>query len=175
MLTHSWWELARRVYLDTRFELDIDMDADGDSTPMEYINGGITSTASPAPGLLDQRAEWDSRIHRTHASLESHYYDFLLKVPDVGASDVYLGMIGVGTYELQIYGDRYELWNMSGPTNIGIMTVLGGTQGWHNIALRAGIDAGVWVNGAKIFNYVVGLYINEKGPPSRHTRPLRFR
>jgi hypothetical protein len=30
--SHSYWELSRRVYFDTRFELDVDVDADNDST-----------------------------------------------------------------------------------------------------------------------------------------------
>ncbi|MCC7508603.1 MAG: hypothetical protein IT464_04455 [Planctomycetes bacterium] len=36
------------------------------------------------------------------------------------------------------------------------------TGGWHNIGLRAGIDAGVWVDGSRIMTSGVGLHINEK-------------
>ncbi|MCC7508393.1 MAG: hypothetical protein IT464_03345 [Planctomycetes bacterium] len=165
VLTHSWWELARRVYLDTRFELDIDMDADGDSTEMEYVNGGITSTASAPMSHPHQLAEWESRIHRTHATLESHYYDFLVYIPDVDVGtyigDVYRGMVGVGDYELLIYHDRYELWDFTGSPTL-LDTSYATTSGWHNIGLRAGIDAGVWVDGSQIMSYGVGLYINEK-------------
>ncbi|MBK8205317.1 MAG: hypothetical protein IPK87_00860 [Planctomycetes bacterium] len=155
VLTHSWWELARRVYFDTRFELDVNMDADGDSSPMDYINGGITSTASAPMSHPHQLAEWESRIHRTHATLESHYYDFLLYVPQDHGEDVYLGMLGVygttGDCELHIYSDRYELWDMTGPTLLDDHYAT--TGGWRNIGLRAGIDAGVWLDGEKILDY----------------------
>ena len=82
-------------------------------------------------------------------------------MPDVGASDEYLGMVGVGDYELLIFHDRYELWDFTGSPTL-LDTSYATTSGWHNIGLRAGIDAGVWVDGSQIMSYGVGLYINEK-------------
>ena len=37
----------RRLYLDTRFELDVNVDEDNDSTPISYVDGGITSNQAP--------------------------------------------------------------------------------------------------------------------------------
>jgi hypothetical protein len=39
----SYWELASRKHLDTRFELDVNVDADNDLAAMVYVDGGITS------------------------------------------------------------------------------------------------------------------------------------
>ena len=49
-------ELSRRLYLDTRFENDVDVDSDNDSTVMKYVDGGLTSDQSPPPGQSDQKA-----------------------------------------------------------------------------------------------------------------------
>jgi hypothetical protein len=59
LLSRTWWELARHVCFDTRFELDVNVDADTDSTKMQLIDGGMTSTAS-----TEQTATWKSRIYR---------------------------------------------------------------------------------------------------------------
>lgn len=78
--TRTWWEMARRCYLDTRFELDIDTDFDGDGNKLKLVDGGMTSDR-PAPiGQLGQRAAWSSRINLL-SDRDSHYFDFLIDVP----------------------------------------------------------------------------------------------
>ncbi|MEE9304420.1 MAG: hypothetical protein V3U84_11660, partial [Thiotrichaceae bacterium] len=79
----SKWELGRRVYFDTRFELDVDMDPDGNGVDMGYINGGIRADqyAFGFGSTTYEEAEWDARVKRPNTSGESHYYDFLVNCP----------------------------------------------------------------------------------------------
>jgi YD repeat-containing protein len=149
----SYWELSRRVYLDTRFELDIDMDADNDSGSMDYVDGGITSDDIPGPGDTDQRALWDSFIRRDYSvDGESWYFDFLVDVPEGQETehdfDEYLGYVAYDIYEVRIFAAGYELWETAGPTLVD--SYAASTVGRRNIGIRAGEGAGVWVDGVEI-------------------------
>jgi YD repeat-containing protein len=146
----SYWELASRKHLDTRFELDVNVDADNDLAPMVYVDGGITSNLAPPPGQLDQKSSWDSRIRRNPALLnEAWYFDFLVDVPDT-PFDAYLGYVSYDVFELRIYTDRYELYNTQTGQILGTHFVFTGTAGRHNIGIRAGVNGGVWVDGAQL-------------------------
>ena len=137
--TRTWWELARRCYLDTRFELDIDTDFDGDGNKLKLVDGGMTSD-QPAPiGQLGQRAAWSSRINRL-SDRDAHYFDFLIDVPALAGNQHANYLLGVLAYEqaeVRIYPARYEL-------------VIGGTPvGTHNVASTAGRhNLGICAKGA---------------------------
>ena len=143
------WELGRRVYFDTRFELDVDMDDDNDATDMKYVDGGITSDAAPGPGQADQIAAWPSRLDKTTTSNDTHYFDFHVDVPDVsGSSSNYLGFVAYEQYEVRIYGNRYELWTTGGGTAIASYTAPGSdTKGRHNIGIKGGYASGIFIDG----------------------------
>nr|MBP9890898.1 hypothetical protein [Planctomycetota bacterium] len=154
----SYWELSRRDVMDTRFGVDVNVDADGDGNAITYLNGGITSTIAPPPGQTDQRTSWDSRIRRniTNAN-ESHYFDFDVTVPSFTGPSTYLGLIAYDRFELRIFSDKYELWDTAGPTLLGDMFPAGGsTLGRHNIGIRAGQGYGVWLNGSQVPNLTAG-------------------
>ncbi|MCC6574921.1 MAG: choice-of-anchor D domain-containing protein, partial [Planctomycetes bacterium] len=104
VLTRVNWELARRVYFDTRFELDVDLDADGDLADMDYVDGGITSNLTST-----QKASWSSRIDRLNSN-DIHYFDFLVKTPEADDNDL-CGVVSYDDFEVRIYGDRYEFWD----------------------------------------------------------------
>lgn len=60
-----------------------------------------------------------------------------------------LGFVAYDRFELRILGDGYELWDTAGtPTLIDSVTTT--TAGRRNIGIRAGLDAGVWVDGTRI-------------------------
>ena len=140
------WELGRRVYFDTRFELDVIMDKDADATDMKYVDGGLTSDAAPGPGLADQIAAWPSRLDEPISNAR-HYVDFHVDVPDVSSdSGNYLGFVAYDTYEVRIYGNRYELWTTGGGSAIATYTAPGNdTKGRHNIGI--GAPGNVWIDG----------------------------
>src|SRR5690606_12412772 len=149
----SHWELGRRVYFDTRFELDVDMDDDNDATKMKYVDGGLTSDQAPGPGATDQIAAWPSRLDRALVTYETHYIDFHVDVPDVGGSDIYLGFVAYEQYEVRIFGDRYELWTTGGGSLIDDhYPASGDTAGRHNIGVAAGDGSGVWLDGTQIMS-----------------------
>jgi YD repeat-containing protein len=156
----SHWELSRRVYLDTRFELDIDVDADNDSTVIDYVDGGITSDDIPGPGDTDQRTLWDSFVRRAPGIPdEAWYFDFLVDVPEAGEGE-YLGYVSYDIYELRIFEDGYELWNTSGtPTMLG--SDAASPAGRRNIGIRAEYgtetEEGVWVDGVQIITADLAL------------------
>ncbi len=166
----SYWELSRRDVMDTRFSVDVNVDADGDGTFIEYLNGGITSLLAAPPGQMDQRTEWDSRIRRPISiTNEAHYFDFDVTVPNVGTDD-YLGFVAYDRFELRIFSSYYELWDMAGPTLMG--TSPASTQGRHNIGIRAGQGWGVWVDGTQLtfLNLVgsIGLVASPKAKFGTH-------
>ncbi|MEE9310963.1 MAG: hypothetical protein V3V10_00995, partial [Planctomycetota bacterium] len=146
----SKWELGRRVYFDTRFELDVDMDADSNGIDMGYVDGGIRADQYAFGfGSTDyEEAEWDGRVKRPNSSGESHYFDFLVNCP---ASTVlnkpdFRGMVAYEEWELQIFQNRYELWNTITNTSWGTYNApSGSTDGWHNIGLQTGV--GVFIDG----------------------------
>ena len=143
------WELGRRVYFDTRFELDVIMDDDNDSTDMKYVDGGITSDDDPGPGLADQIAAWPSRLDKTVTSNDTHYFDFHVDIPDVGgSSSTYLGFVAYEQYEVRIYGNRYELWTTGGGSAIASYTApASNTRGRHNIGIKGGNASGIFIDG----------------------------
>lgn len=143
------WELGRRVYFDTRFERDVDMDWDNDSTEMKYVDGGLTSNDTPGPGMVDQISAWPSRLDKALNGNDTHYIDFHVDVPDVsGSSSTYLGFVAYENYEVRIYGNRYELWTTGGGSAIASYTAPGNdSKGRHNIGLAAGLEAGLWIDG----------------------------
>ena len=140
------WELGRRVYFDTRFELDVDMDDDNDATDLKYVDGGITSDDAPGPGQADQIAAWPSRLDEPITN-GRHYFDFHVDIPDVsGSSSNYLGFVAYENYEVRIYGNRYELWTTGGGSAIASYTAPGSdTKGRHNIGI--GAPGNVWIDG----------------------------
>ena len=113
----SKWELGRRVYFDTRFELDVDIDADSNGIDMGYVDGGIRADQYAFGfGSSDyEEAEWDGRVKRPNSSGESHYFDFLVNCP---ASTVLnkpdlRGMVAYEEWELQIFQNRYSRIDMN--------------------------------------------------------------
>ncbi|MBX3475736.1 MAG: hypothetical protein KF754_15300 [Planctomycetes bacterium] len=156
----SWWELGRHAYFDTRFELDVNLDLDGDGSYLELVDGGMQSTIFPPNAYAEQRSQWPSLIDRPTGDNEAHYFDFVLDVHQPAVGTVYHGYVAYEEYQLRIFTDRYELWNDASGTLIA--TVFQSTPGRRNIGLRAGNNSGVWVDGTQIIGGGIPIKVRPK-------------
>jgi hypothetical protein len=65
-------------------------------------------------------------------------------------------------FQLRIYADRYELFNTQSGLILGTHWMFSGTAGRHNIGIRAGVNGGVWVDGAQLT--LPGLILTNNTP-----------
>ena len=151
----SWWELSRRVYFDTRFELDVYTDADRDRQKMALVDGGMQGTTNATYAADQQTASWPSRINKAVAGVETHYADFVVDVPaDVGPASNFWGQVSYHNWEVRIYGNRYELWQTGGGAPLATFNAT--ATGRRHIGICAGFDApGVWVDGVQVISATI--------------------
>lgn len=174
VLEKSWWELSRRVYFDTRFELDVDLDANSSSTDMELIDGGMASSSSSL-----QTAEWNARIYRDTdwTAGGTKYYDFHVEVPEAEDEHDYLGFVGVkDVFELRIFGGYYKLWRSDSSQYEGTYNAPGGsTAGWRNSLPASTVRIGVSALNAVIASVMVTALPSRLLASCQRPNPLEVR
>lgn len=88
VMTVAAWEVAAKKRFDTRFELDVNMDADADSTPMAWVDGGVSAGNIPISDMHE--SQWLAKIDPNDFVEQEYYADHAVLIPaDLGAN--YLG------------------------------------------------------------------------------------